>query len=180
MDGERGEPHAEAVIPGALTLPAPVFGRTGGQCPFRAVHDGPPRSPDGQTPHAARVMLMASGKQQQKQESELHGGVLSGDGSPGLWGALIGLVVFVFLAVPISIAVRFATHPATQQLFGGRLEEASNGAYVAFWWVIAIGLFAIPFLIGWAVAQRSGKTLSIIIGIVAVFFIAILILGQLF
>jgi hypothetical protein len=30
------------------------------------------------------------------------------------------------------------------------------------------------------VAKRSGKTLSIIIGIVAVFFIAILILGQLF
>ena len=125
---------------------------------------------------------MASGKQQQRQhqEPELHGGVLAGNGSPGLWGALIGLVVFVFLAVPISIAVRFATHPSTQTLFGGRLEEASTGAYVAFWWVIAIGLFAIPFLIGWAVAQRSGKTLAIIIGIVAAFFIAILILGQLF
>lgn len=125
---------------------------------------------------------MASGKQQQqrRQEPELHGGVLAGNGSPGLWGALIGLIVFVFLAVPISIAVRFATHPSTQELFGGRLEEASTGAYVAFWWVIAIGLFAIPFLIGWAVAQRSGKTLAIIIGIVAAFFIAILILGQLF
>ncbi|WP_106814711.1 hypothetical protein [Microbacterium timonense] len=121
---------------------------------------------------------MASGKQ--RPEPELHGGVLSGDGSPGLWGALIGLVVFVFLAVPISIAVRFATHPSTQQLFGGRLEEASTGAYVAFWWVVAIGLFAIPFLIGWAVAKRSGRTLAIIIGVVAVFFIAILILGQLF
>lgn len=124
---------------------------------------------------------MASGKQQQHhQEPELHGGVLAGNGSPGLWGALIGLVVFVFLAVPISIAVRFATHPQTKELFGGRLEEASSGAYSAFWWVIAIGLFAIPFLIGWAVAQRSGKTLAIIIGIVAAFFIAILILGQLF
>ena len=122
---------------------------------------------------------MASGNQRH-QESELHGGVLSGDGSPGLWGALIGLIVFVFLAVPISIAVRFATHPSTQQLFGGRLEEASTGAYVAFWWVVAIGLFAVPFLIGWAVAKRSGRTLTIIIGIVAAFFIAILILGQLF
>ncbi|MDW4571618.1 hypothetical protein R8Z57_02380 [Microbacterium sp. M3] len=124
---------------------------------------------------------MASGKQQQRHsEPELHGGVLAGNGSPGLWGALIGLIVFVFLAVPISIAVRFATHPATQQLFGGRLEEATTGAYVAFWWVVAIGLFAIPFLIGWAVAKRSGRTLAIIIGIVAAFFIAILILGQLF
>ena len=124
---------------------------------------------------------MASGKQQQRHpEPELRGGVLAGNGSPGLWGALIGLIVFVFLAVPISIAVRFATHPATQQLFGGRLEEATTGAYVAFWWVVAIGLFTIPFLIGWAVAKRSGRTLAIIIGIVAAFFIAILILGQLF
>lgn len=122
---------------------------------------------------------MASGKQQQ-DDTELHGGVLSGNGSPGLWGALIGLIVFVFLAVPISIAVRFATHPATQQLFGGRLEETTSGAYSAFWWVVAIGLFAVPFLIGWAVAQRSGKTLAIIIGLVAAFFITILILGQLF
>jgi amino acid transporter len=138
------------------------------------------RGSDGATTRTTRIIGMASGKQQQQRETELHGGVLSGDGSPGLWGALIGLIVFVFLAVPISISVRFATHPATKELFGGRLEEASNGAYAAFWWVIAIGLFAIPFLIGWAVAKRSGKTLSIIIGIVALFFVAILVLGQLF
>lgn len=121
---------------------------------------------------------MASGKQQ--QESELHGGVLSGNGSPALWGALLGLVVFAFVAVPISIAVRFATHPATQQLFGGRLEEASSGAYSAFWWIVAIGLFAVPFLVGWGVAKLSGRTLAIIVGILALFFIAILVLGQLF
>ena len=123
---------------------------------------------------------MASGKQQQKTEPELHGGVLSGGGSSVLWGWLIGLVVFVLVAVPISIAVRFATHPATQELFGGRLEEASSGAYSAFWWVVALFLFAIPVLVGWGVAKLSGRTLGIIVGIVALFFIAILVLGQLF
>ncbi|MFE5408633.1 hypothetical protein [Microbacterium sp. NPDC056569] len=123
---------------------------------------------------------MASGKQQQKPEPELHGGVLSGGGSATLWGWLIGLVVFVFVAVPISIAVRFATHPATQQLFGGRLEDATSGAYSAFWWIVALFLFAIPVLVGWGVAKLSGRTLAIIVGIVAVFFIAILIFGQLF
>ncbi|WP_426321131.1 hypothetical protein [Microbacterium sp. E-13] len=121
---------------------------------------------------------MASGKQQ--QQADLRGGVLSGGGSPVLWGWLIGLVVFAFVAVPISIAVRFATHPATQQLFGGRLEEASSGGYSAFWWIVAIFLFAVPVLIGWGVAKLSGRTLAIIVGILAVFFIAILIFGQLF
>ncbi|WP_374975298.1 hypothetical protein ACEYYH_15920 [Microbacterium trichothecenolyticum] len=123
---------------------------------------------------------MASGKQQQKAEPELHGGVLSGGGSSTLWGWLIGLIVFVFVAVPISIAVRFATHPATQSLFGGRLEEATSGAYSAFWWIVALFLFAIPVLVGWGVAKLSGRTLAIIVGIVALFFIAILIFGQLF
>ena len=46
-----------------------------------------------------------------------------------LWGALIGLIVFAFVAVPISTAVAFATHPASQKLFGGRLEEASLAGY---------------------------------------------------
>jgi hypothetical protein len=121
---------------------------------------------------------MASGKRQ--QETELRGGVLSGGGSPVLWGWLIGLVVFAFVAVPISIAVRFATHPATKELFGGRLEEASSGGYSAFWWIVAVFLFAVPVLIGWGVAKLSGRTLAIIVGILAVFFIAILIFGQLF
>lgn len=123
---------------------------------------------------------MASGKQQHRPETELHGGVLSGNGSPVLWGWLIGLVVFVFVAVPISIAVRFATHPATQQLFGGRLEDAGSGAYSAFWWIVALFLLAIPVLVGWGVAKLSGRTLAIIVGIIAVFFVAMLIFGQLF
>ncbi|WP_229383012.1 hypothetical protein [Microbacterium allomyrinae] len=121
---------------------------------------------------------MASGKKQHHDEPELHGGVLSGNGSPGLWGALIGLIVFAFVAVPISAAVRFATHPVSQQLFGGRLSEATTTGYVVFWWIVAIFLFALPFLVGWGVAKLSGKTLGIIAGIVGVFFIVTLVLGQ--
>ncbi|GAA5207018.1 hypothetical protein [Microbacterium kyungheense] len=121
---------------------------------------------------------MASGKKQ--QEPELHGGVLSGNGSPALWGTLIGLIVFAFVAVPISAAVRFATHPATQQLFGGRLSDATQGGYVAFWWIVAIFLLALPFLVGWGVAKLSGKTLAIIAAVVGLFFIITLVMGQLF
>lgn len=110
----------------------------------------------------------------------MHGGVLSGGGSPGLWGALIGLIVFAFIAVPLSAALKYATHPASQQLFAGRLSEATTGGYVAFWWIVAIMLFALPFLIGYAVAKLSGRTLAIVGAIIVFFFIAILILGQLY
>ena len=40
-----------------------------------------------------------------------------------------------------------------------------------------LGMFG---LVGWAVAKLSGKTLAIVGGILALFFIAILIMGQLF
>ncbi|BDV32143.1 hypothetical protein [Microbacterium terricola] len=123
---------------------------------------------------------MAATKNSRHQETELRGGVLSDNGSPALWGALIGLIVFVFVAVPISAAVRYATHPVSQQLFAGRLSEATTGGYVAFWWLVAIMLFALPFLVGWGVAKLSGRTLAIIGAIAAAFFIAILILGQVY
>lgn len=113
-------------------------------------------------------------------ETELRGGVLSGNGSPALWGSLIGLIVFTIVAVPISAAVRYATHPLSQQLFGGRLSEATTGGYVAFWWIVAVGLFALPFLVGWGVAKLSGRTLAIIAVIVGVFFLLVMILGQAF
>ena len=80
----------------------------------------------------------------------------------------------------ISAAVRFATHPMTQQLFGGRLSEATQGGYVAFWWIVAIFLLALPFLVGWGVAKLSGKTLAIIAAVVGLFFVVTLIMGQLF
>lgn len=123
---------------------------------------------------------MTEHKNQRQQQPELHGGVLSGGGSPTLWGALIGLIVFVFVGVPISAAVRFATHPMSQQLFGGRLSEATVGGYTVFWWIVAIMLLALPFLVGWGVARLSARTLTIIGAIAVAFFIVILILGQLY
>ncbi|MET0736394.1 MAG: hypothetical protein ABWY55_12235 [Microbacterium sp.] len=96
----------------------------------------------------------------------------------GLWGALSGLIVAVFIAVPLSAAFGFATHPSTQQLFAGRLSDATQGGYVAFWWIVTLMLIALPFLVGFGVAKLSGRTLAIIGAIIAVFVIAILILGQ--
>jgi hypothetical protein len=126
--------------------------------------------------HPDRVVRMAP----QQHTEEMHGGVLSGGGSPGLWGALIGLIVFVFVAVPLSAAVSYATHPNTKQLFAGRLSEATTGGYVAFWWIVAILLLALPFLVGFAIAKMSVRTVVIIASVVIVFVIAVVVLGQLF
>ena len=91
-----------------------------------------------------------------------------------------GLIVFALIAVPLSAAFSFATHPSTQQLFGGRLNEASEGGYVTFWWIVTIFLFALPFLVGYGVARMSGRSLAIV-GVVIVLFVgAILVLGQVF
>ncbi len=115
-----------------------------------------------------------------EKREEMSGGVLSGNGSPTLWGILAGLVVAAFIAVPLSAAVAFATNPRTQQLFGGRLEEATTAGYQAFWWIVAIFLVALPVLVGWSVARLSGRTLAIVGAIIALFVIAVLVLGQLF
>lgn len=116
----------------------------------------------------------------QQHPEEMRGGVLSEGGSSGLWGALIGLVVFVFVAVPLSAAIKYATHPNSQQLFGGRLSEATTGGYVAFWWTVAIMLLALPFLVGFGVAKLSVKTIIVIAAIVIVFVLLAVTLGQLF
>lgn len=116
----------------------------------------------------------------QHDEQDLRGGVLSGNGSPTLWGALIGIITFAFVAVPISTAVGLATHPATRELFSGRLEEATAFGYSLFWWVVAALLVSIPVLVGWGVAKLSGRTLAIIAGIVVLFFVALLVLAQIF
>ena len=102
------------------------------------------------------------------------------EGKSGLWGVFAGLIVFALIAVPLSAAFSFATHPSTQQLFGGRLNEASEGGYVTFWWIVTIFLFALPFLVGYGVARMSGRSLAIV-GVVIVLFVgAILVLGQVF
>lgn len=102
------------------------------------------------------------------------------EGKSGLWGALAGLIVAALIAVPLSAAFAFATHPTSQQLFAGRLEEASPGGYVAFWWIVTLLLAALPFLVGFGVAKLSVRSLTIVGAIVALFVIAIMVLGQLF
>jgi amino acid transporter len=103
-----------------------------------------------------------------------------GEGKSGLWGALAGLIVAALIAVPLSAAFAFATHPTSQQLFAGRLEEATQGGYVAFWWIVTLLLVGLPFLVGFGVAKLSVRALAIVGGIVVLFVIAILVLGQLF
>ncbi len=102
------------------------------------------------------------------------------EGKSGLWGVLAGLIVAALIAVPLSAAFAFATHPNTQQLFGDRLADATSGGYATFWWIVTIFLLALPFLVGYGVAKLSAKTLAIIGGIVAIFLIAVLVLGQMF
>ncbi|MGR0219001.1 hypothetical protein [Agromyces sp. ZXT2-6] len=99
---------------------------------------------------------------------------------PDMWGWFVGLIVFALLAVPLSAAFAFATNPATQQLFAGRLSDATSAGYQAFWWVVTLLLLALPVLVGYGIARMSARALAIVGGVVAVFFIAILILGQLF
>lgn len=98
----------------------------------------------------------------------------------GLWGGLAGLITAVLIAYPLSATVAFATHPATQRLFGGRLESASQAGYQAFWWVLALGCLALPFLVGFGIAKLSGRTLVVIGSIVVILLILVLVLGQLF
>jgi amino acid transporter len=98
----------------------------------------------------------------------------------GLWGALIGLIVFALIAVPLSASVSFATHPATRQLFAGRLSEATQGGYQAFWWTVSLLLIALPFLIGFGVAKLSRKTLVTVGVIIAILLILIVTLGSAF
>lgn len=101
-------------------------------------------------------------------------------GRSGLWGALAGLIVAALIAVPLSAAFAFATHPNTQQLFAGRLEAASTGGYVAFWWIVTLLLLGLPFLVGFGVAKLSVRSITIVGAVVVLFLIAILVLGQMF
>ncbi|UIP57335.1 hypothetical protein [Agromyces marinus] len=98
----------------------------------------------------------------------------------GMWGWFSGIIVLALVAVPLSAAFAFATNPGTQQLFGGRLSEATTGGYQAFWWIVALLLVALPVLVGYGVAKMSGRAVVIVGAVVALFVIAIMILGQLF
>lgn len=96
-----------------------------------------------------------------------------------LWGFLAGIIVAAFIAVPLSASFAFATHPNTQQLFGDRLSEATEGGYRLFWWLVTALLVALPVLVGYSVAKLSGRTLAVVGAIIALLVIAILVVGQL-
>ena len=98
----------------------------------------------------------------------------------GLWGAFAGVIVAALIAFPLSAAFSFATHPATQRLFGGRLESASQFGYSLFWWILTLLIASLPFLVGFGIAKMSTRTLTIAGAVVAVFVILILVLGQMF
>ncbi|WP_431279273.1 hypothetical protein [Leifsonia poae] len=96
------------------------------------------------------------------------------------WGVLAGLIVAVLIAYPLAACVAFATHPATQRLFGGRLESASQAGFQAFWWILALGCLALPFLVGFGIAKLSSRTLAVVGSIVVIFLILVIVLGQIF
>ena len=95
----------------------------------------------------------------------------------GLWGFFTGVIVAALIAVPLSAAVAFATHPETRFLFKNAGDLSASG-YATFWWVASLFLLALPFLAGFAIARMSRKTLGIVAAIVAVFLIALLVLAQ--
>jgi amino acid transporter len=98
----------------------------------------------------------------------------------GLWGWFAGIIVLALIAFPLSAAFSFATNPQTQQLFAGRLNDATQAGYQAFWWIVTLLFIALPVLVGYGVARLSGRALAIVGGIVVVFVIALMVLGQAF
>ncbi|QDZ15688.1 hypothetical protein [Humibacter ginsenosidimutans] len=100
--------------------------------------------------------------------------------SRGNLGWLAGLITMVVIAFPLSAAIAYATHPATRTLFGSHLSNTSAVGFSLFWWVLALLLIALPFLVGFGVSKLSSRWLSILGGILALLVIALIVLGQLF
>jgi hypothetical protein len=98
----------------------------------------------------------------------------------GWWGAFAGLITGVLIAFPLSITFAVASHPASQRLLGGPIASASHGWFATFWWLLTLLLAALPFIVGFGIAKLSSKGLAILSAIVAVFVIAIVVLGQLY
>ncbi|GAA0994697.1 hypothetical protein [Subtercola frigoramans] len=98
----------------------------------------------------------------------------------GRWGAFAALITLALIAFPLSATIAFATNPASQKLFGGRLEDASRGGYITFWWLMSLLIVSLPFLVGFGITKLSSRGPTIVGGIVALFVIVIVILGQLF
>jgi hypothetical protein len=125
--------------------------------------------------------MSSKSKTPAKTDSHQSGsGVFLENDRSSAWAWLAGLIVLVFVAVPISATLAFATHPNTQQLFAGRLSDATTGGYQAFWWIVTLLLVALPFLVGFGIAHLSSRALAIVAAIVAILVIAAVVLGQLF
>jgi hypothetical protein len=114
------------------------------------------------------------GAAQKTQSRSPAGGDMS---KAGLWGFLTGIIIAALIAVPLSAAFAFATHPETRFLFPKAVDVSAAG-YTTFWWVATLFLLSLPFLIGFGVARMSRKTLSIVAGIVVVFVIVLLVVAQ--
>lgn len=97
-----------------------------------------------------------------------------------LTGFFVGLLVGVGVLIPLISAVGFATNPYTQRLFSGRLADASQFGYQLFWWLLAAILFALPFLVGYAVDRLNKRGLAIVGGILVVVVIVALVFGLIF
>lgn len=95
-------------------------------------------------------------------------------------GFFVGLLVGVGILIPLISAVGFATNPYTQYLFSGRLSDISEGGYRLFWWLVAAILFALPFVIGYAVDRLNRRGLAIVSTILIVVVIAALVIGMIF
>ena len=98
-------------------------------------------------------------------------------GGSKLTGFFVGLLVGVGILIPLISAIGFATNPYTQRLFSGRLADVSEAGYVIFWWLVAAILFALPFIVGYAVDRLSKRGLAIVGGILVVVVIIALIFG---
>jgi ABC-type phosphate/phosphonate transport system permease subunit len=98
----------------------------------------------------------------------------------GWWGAFAGLITAVLVAFPLSTTLAYATHPVAQRLLGGPLENASHVWFATFWWLLTILIASLPFIVGFGIARLSSRGLAVLASIVAVFVIAIVVLGQLY
>lgn len=141
---------------------------------MRSAPGGPFPAADAD-PYAVRMSTKSRQGPHKEETLDISAGV-----GRGAWGAFAGLIVAVLIAYPLSVCIAFATHPATQKLFGGRLESASQVGFQAFWWILALGCLALPFLVGFGIAKLSKRTLGVIGGIVGVFLILVIVFGQVF
>jgi len=100
--------------------------------------------------------------------------------SRGVLGWLAGLITAVIIAFPLSAAIAYATHPTSRKLFGEHLSHASAAGFAAFWWILAVLLASLPFLVGFGIGKLSARWLSIFGVIVVILVIGLIVLGQLF